>query len=181
MKTYTIEEIYDVIALKHLNPYKYRDEYEEDLKEWNKKFPGLLQIYKQREKENKAKAEIRIAEISKRFAELFDPVNIKVCSTCKIREKGCCNDCYSSHAHFRGLGNLDAKREFIKLQRDYGWNEHGFWSKEGCLLPREKRSYTCQQYYCDYMAKEFSQAEREELSKLKAEIQEIRGRYCVLS
>lgn len=174
MKTYTIEEIYDAIFSVYPN------EFEDNLKRWDKNFPGLFNLYKRQEEQNKIKANSRIVEISKRLAELFDPVSLKECSICKKKQRGCCNDCYSSYAYFKKLNNLNAKRELISLQKKYGWNAYGFWSKTGCLLPREKRSFICQDYFCDEMSKHFTQTERDELYKLRNELKTIRSKYCVL-
>ena len=61
------------------------------------------------------------------------------CSTCIHHH--CCDNCFSQNGYLT--------KDIEKFKKEYGFSEKGFLGKNGCLIPREKRSKLCNDFYCE--------------------------------
>ena len=106
-------------------------------------------------------------ELRKSFKELnniLDPANEKICTKCPNSKKsdilekcGCCKDCWSMKGHFShsNSSSIEFRKELGKLKDTYGWDHvYGFWTENGCVLPRDRRSMVCLQHLCTSLRKE---------------------------
>ncbi len=103
-------------------------------------------------------------KLRKRIAENTDFLSEECadCGTC------CCRSCSEHNGYLykedntigiaRGDNRLIEteprlkKQEFEKYKEKYDWDEDlGFWSEDGCKIPRENRSLICNLYFCDHL------------------------------
>lgn len=79
-----------------------------------------------------------------------------VCASCQHGPKGCCAACGYQEGYLKWRDDHPHNSpQFLKgLKELYGFTEKdGFWSPQGCKLPREKRSNTCLRYACHDLVK----------------------------
>lgn len=87
----------------------------------------------------------KMLELSRQAAE----ITAASCSSCAAHGKSCCSGC----AHTHGYLNVPHK-QFEALKLRFGWDaDAGFATNVGCRLPREMRSLTCIEYYCEFVEK----------------------------
>jgi hypothetical protein len=62
------------------------------------------------------------------------------------KEKGCCTDCYNALGYIRHQPTDEEYKIYTRLFKNN--NQDGFWTPNGCSLPRELRSVICLSYSC---------------------------------
>lgn len=135
-----------------MNDYKYCDMLGNPIPEWaqdvmNKVFPDLTLQQK--------KYYDHLIHITERQ---FENINKFICSDCvrasskdgvmafATKNRGCCNHCWSRGGYF--FSNDD---KIFKEVKNYIKPNNGFFDIKNhcCSLPRQLRSFTCLNYYCD--------------------------------
>ena len=137
---------------------------------------GLTKEYKKYCEDEESQAEFKLKQATDRLGEIFDPINSQVCSKCTKGERGCCVDCWQRYGHFKfGKSREEGKKDIAKLAELYKFKIFdGFWSKEGCSLPREKRSVTCLEHRCSTVSELLKPGEEDEIYKLIKTIRNCR-------
>ncbi len=112
----------------------------------------------------------------KEYKELTELVNygcVFVDGKCKgLSERCCCAGCHQNVGYLGAINHEDFE-EYAKLfNNKVGF---GFWTKNGCSLPRELRSVICLTYCCD--SEKLSVAERE-LFQILRNGEEEASSYC---
>ena len=148
-----------------------------------KRFPGILKIYHDIKSKEKETAIPRIEVLAKRLSEIFKEPNSKACASCTKgcvgkTPTGCCNDCFRTTGHFKpgnGSNEVTFRTALGELKDTYGWDHvFGFWSKTGCVLPREKRSHTCLVTTCNDIDPIIGKKGLEEVEVITAELTKLR-------
>ena len=109
----------------------------------------------------------------------------------------CCSGCASNNASFDYVG-VDmrlqpverwklvakipkAKKQLSQLKKEYGWSKtKGFLKKDGCVLPRSKRSIYCQMTHCRAIDKFYTNNDWRRLSSLINELRTLRTKEKAL-
>ena len=126
-------------------------------------------------------APIGVSKITDSIEEILgDPVK-EFCSRCL---KTCCNLCAKYEGHFMFEGKMFKQYEIVPpeaqaqldwLKKSFGWsNDKGFLGENGCLLPREFRSITCQRSNCDIVQKALSPSQVEFLREHVLQLKRLR-------
>lgn len=113
------------------------------------------------EKEDLENLEKKIANFTKHFFEEKCPEGCEC-------EKGCCEDCDLKNGYLYApygfkVEGIDyvyhsplPKEKFRELKKEYDFdNLNGFWTENGCKLPRHKRSIACLMFACSDIREDF--------------------------
>ena len=151
----------------------------------NSQYPGIQKAFQKHLQNEKDNAVVKLHNLAIELDYIFAKGNKEACAKCQRGSvgdqpadprNGCCSGCWGSHGHFEYYSSVIKFRTAIGALMDkYGWNHvYGFWSKQGCVLPREQRSICCLQESCDKLDKYLTQEQRKRHRDIIKEIRRLR-------